>query len=279
MAIDLKNIIDNLKDLIPLRDAFNRPKNNCQPNTEQADLQEFLEIAEKYQFSSTLSVSNDIYAKYQYDGDLLKFFTLNKNHAVHKWHHYIPLYDRYFAPFRNQKVKFLEIGVSEGGSLQMWRNYFGNEAIIYGVDINPECEKYNGQAGQVRIGSQDDFAFLESVISEMGGIDIILDDGSHQMAHIPKTLKFLFPKLNFGGIYMIEDLHTSYWRHFGGGYDSKDNFFNLLPSIIHNIHRWYHKRNITNESIIDSCTGIHIHDSILVLEKNIVYAPTHSKLA
>jgi len=153
MALNLINMIDKLKALIPLRVTFNWPKNNFQPNTEQADLKEFLEIAEKYQFSSTLNVSNDIYAKYQYDGDLLKLFALNKSHAVHKWHHYIPLYDRYFAPFRNQKVKFLEIGVSEGGSLQMWRNYFGNEAIIYGVDINQECEKYNGQAGQVRIGS------------------------------------------------------------------------------------------------------------------------------
>jgi hypothetical protein len=179
---------------------------------------------EKFSFKKNVDVTSDIKAKYNFNGQLLDIFARNKNCVVHKWHHYIPIYDQYFSSFRHSKVRFLEIGVSEGGSLQVWREYFGPDAIIYGIDIAKNCQKFNGVAGQVRIGSQDDEEFLHRVINEMGGVDIILDDGSHRMAHILKTLKFLFPKLNDGGIYMVEDLHTSFWRGFGGGYNSKSNF-------------------------------------------------------
>ena len=76
----------------------------------------------------------------------------------------------------------------------MWRKYFGESAIIFGIDIDPSCAKFNGIAGQVRIGSQIDKIFLDSVISEMGGVDIILDDGSHHMNNIAPTFKHLFPQ-------------------------------------------------------------------------------------
>ena len=73
-------------------------------------------------------VAGDIRAKYGFDGDLLDIFAGNRGAAVHKWHHYIPLYDRYFAGFRGTGVRFLEIGVARGGSLQMWRRYLGEDA-------------------------------------------------------------------------------------------------------------------------------------------------------
>ncbi len=223
-------------------------------------------------------VKKDIQKKYGHNSDLLEYFISDKETVVHKWHHYIPLYHRYFSSYRGLKVRFLEIGVSQGGSLQMWRSYFGDDAIIFGIDINPECEKFNCQAGQVRIGSQIDESFLESVVKEMGGLDIVLDDGSHQMKHIPATLKHLFPHLNYGGIYMIEDLHTAYWRKLGGGYRAKMNFFALLMDFVDDMHRWYHGRVMKHAAISQDCSGIHIHDSIVVLEKNKVYKPVHSNI-
>lgn len=242
------------------------------------ELQEIETLFENYKFPSSQNIKQDIQKNYAYNGDLLEYFAENKNEVVFKWHHYIPLYDRYFSPYRGKKIRFLEIGVDHGGSLKMWRKYFGEDAIIYGIDINPYCEKFNGQAGQVRIGSQDDRNFLEQVITEMGGVDIVLDDGSHHMQHIPVTLNYLFPKLNLGGIYMIEDLHTAYWRPYGGGYEIKENFFKIIPNIVDSMHRWYHKKNSSSLAIIDSCTGIHIHDSITVFEKNIMHKPTHSRV-
>ncbi|MBP6422223.1 MAG: class I SAM-dependent methyltransferase [Propionivibrio sp.] len=231
-----------------------------------------------FKFDSALEVKKDIQKKYGHNSDLLDLFVGNEGALVHKWHHYIPLYDRYFGPFRAKKIRFLEIGVSKGGSLQMWRKYFGDEAIIFGIDINPECGKFNGQAGQVRIGSQTDHYFLDSVVKEMGGIDVVLDDGSHHMEHVSATLEYLFPHLNYGGIYMVEDLHTAYWKRFGGGYGSGLNFFRVVMDAVNDMHHWYHAKGLKRSAISNHCSGIHIHDSIVVLEKNRVYEPVNSKI-
>lgn len=231
-----------------------------------------------FAFNKNESVKQDIQKKYGFNGDLLDIFVNNDENIVHKWHHYIPIYDRYFSSFRGKNIKFLEIGVSKGGSLAMWRKYFGHSAIIYGIDIDKNCARFDGVAGQVRIGSQADVSFLQSVIDQMGGVDVILDDGSHHMEHIKKSFNYLFPKLNDGGIYMVEDLHTAYWTKYGGGYQSKNNFFNFVYSMIDDMHHWYHVRAINNPHITDSCSAIHIHDSIAIFEKNTVYAPAHSQI-
>jgi cephalosporin hydroxylase len=235
-----------------------------------------------YNFGSGLDQSCDIKAdiqeKYGHNSDLLEHFTANKGSVVHKWHHYIPLYDRYFSSYRGKEIRFLEIGVSKGGSLQMWRKYFGDDAIIFGIDIDPECKNFNGLAGQVRIGSQIDQLFLDSVVKEMGGIDIVLDDGSHHMKHVSVTLKYLFPHLSYGGIYMIEDLHTAYWEKFGGGYRSNKNFFRFLGDLVDDMHHWYTTKGLKQAVISKDCSGIHIHDSMAVLDKDKVYEPVHSRI-
>lgn len=220
----------------------------------------------------------DIRNKYDYNGALLAQFAQDDGPLIHKWHHYVPLYDRYFGPWRGKPVRFLEIGVSHGGSLQMWRKFFGEDAIIFGIDIDPACAVFDGKDAQVRIGSQDDPAFLTSVINEMGGVDIVLDDGSHQMTHIRKSLAILFPKLEIGGLYFIEDLHTAFWDNFGGGVDAKSNFFNDIRSMIDDMHHWYHSKPIMRPDLVDWVSGIHLHDSIVVLEKEKVLPPTHSQI-
>ena len=234
---------------------------------------------EHFLYGGVLSPKKDILEKYGYDGDLVNLFSDNKDFLIHKWHHYFPIYEKYLAEYRNKKnLRFLEIGVAKGGSLQLWRKFFGDEATIFGIDIDPECEKYNGIHAEVRIGSQIDKAFLKKTIDEMGGVDVILDDGSHHMNHIPHTLKYLFPKLSSGGIYMIEDLHTSFWRSYGGGYNSKGNFFNFLRILFSDMHHWYHREGTKFPEISNECSGIYIHDSITVLEKKQIFPPVYSKI-
>jgi len=230
-----------------------------------------------FAFNKSLDVKKDIQTKYNFSGDLLNFFV--ETEAANKWHHYIPLYDKYFSSFRGRKIKILEIGVSKGGGIKMWRKYFGDKAIIFGIDINPECATIDLPESQIRIGSQTDEKFLDSVIKEMGGdVDIILDDGSHRMDHIQKSLKILFPKLNERGIYVIEDLHTAYFSDFFGGYKSKLNFFNLVRDLIDDMHIHYHKKLSKEPLISEMCSGIHVHDSIVFLEKAKIYKPTFSKI-
>jgi len=233
----------------------------------------------KFRFPDDGDVAADIRDRYGFDGELLDIYAGNEGVKVHKWHHYLPLYDRYFSRYRGTPVKFLEIGVNNGGSMQMWRRYFGPDAVICGIDINPECAQYDGQSGMVRIGSQDDPEFLAKVVQEMGGVDLVLDDGSHRMAHIDTSLKALFPLLSQHGTYMIEDLHTAYYPRFGGGLDEPTNFFNTVRGMIDDMHRWYHgKKRFTFPALAGEFSGVHVHDSIVVIDKSPALRPTHSRV-
>jgi hypothetical protein len=209
-------------------------------------------------------------------GDFEELFWRKQGSAVYKWHHYFPIYERHFAPFRGKPIKFLEIGVAKGGSLEIWRDYFGPESTIFGIDILPECIKFNGVAGQVRIGSQDDENFLNEVVAEMGGIDLVLDDGSHDSHHIRKTFKTLIPKLSNGGVYMIEDLHAAYWSSFSGGYKKSSSFIEDVKIMIDDLHHWYHPHGVKIEEAKDIITSMSIYDSIVVFEKNPVNRPVFS---
>jgi len=232
----------------------------------------------RFDFDQSKDISTHIKESLGYDGQMLELFALNKGKIVNKWHHYIPLYDKYFSRYRGTKVRMLEIGVSKGGSLAIWRKYFGEDAVLYGIDIDPSCAAFNGDDGQIRIGSQDDRKFLESVVSEMGGVDIVLDDGSHIMKHIKSSLEILFPLLEIGGTYFIEDLHTCYWKKWGGGYRSKKNFFHIIGDLIDDMHHWYHDAGLNYSNISPEVKAIHIHNSIAVLEKGIASNPVVSQV-
>ncbi len=233
----------------------------------------------KFRFPDDGDVAADIRDRYGFDGDLLEIYAGNEGVKVHKWHHYLPLYDRYLSARRGMAVKFLEIGVNNGGSLQMWRRYLGPDAVLCGIDINPDCAQYDGQSGMVRIGSQDDPGFLEQVVEEMGGIDVVLDDGSHRMPHVEASLRVLFPLLARGGTYMIEDLHTAYYPRFGGGFKAPGNFFNTVRRMIDDMHMWYHNDKTPQlPELAREFSGVHVHDSIVVIDKAEALRPTHSRV-
>ena len=111
----------------------------------------------------------------------------------------------------------------------------------------------------------------------MSGIDVVLDDGSHKMDHIRDTLTHLFPKLARGGTYMIEDLHTAYFAEFGGGFHSDENFFDELRGYADAMHRHYHDEEVVPE-FAREMSGVHIHDSIVVLDKDAVHTPCRSRV-
>ena len=232
----------------------------------------------KYSFKFEKPVLDDLYESFGYSGELGTIYALQTELTVHKWHHYIPIYEKQLKKFKGRDIRFLEIGVYKGGSLEMWRKYLGSEADIYGIDIDKSCLEFSGKHGQVRIGSQDDKDFLLSVISEMGGLDIVIDDGSHDMKHVHQTLQILFPLMNDGGVYIVEDLHTAFWRRFNGGFDSKHNFFSTLFLLSKDMHSWYHGRQRVLPSISNKLAGIHIYDSLVVLDKAKMFPPTHSEL-
>jgi hypothetical protein len=172
-------------------------------------------------------------------GEFSDLFFAHAGAQAHKLTHYFRAYDEQFGVSRGRPVRFLEIGVNHGGSLELWRKYFGPEASIWGIDINPRCASLQGEF-EVRIGSQDDPTFLLSVVKEMGGVDIVLDDGSHVASHQRSSFTTLFPVLADGGIYAIEDLCTSYWPGYEGGLDEAGGFLETVKDLIDDMHRWYH---------------------------------------
>ncbi len=148
---------------------------------------------------------------------------LAKKYLTDKWdgHFYTPHYERFFNHLKNEPVKLLEIGVggygdpnSGGESLRMWKEYFPQGAI-FAIDV---YNKESIEEDRIKIyqGSQVDKFFLETVTREAGEFDIIIDDGSHINRHIIESFKLLFPTLKQHGIYVVEDLQTSYWPKFGG---------------------------------------------------------------
>ena len=213
-------------------------------------------------------------------GPIERLFWEGEGPTVHKWHHYMPLYDRYFAPFRalpgGRPVRLLEIGVFQGGSLWMWRRFFGPDAVIAGIDVDPRCAGLDGREGMVRIGSQDDPEFVAGVVDEMGGIDILLDDGSHDSRHMCATLGILFPRLAQGGLYVIEDAHAAYWPDLSGGYDAPQGLMADVKRMIDDMHHWYHDRGEVVAATAGQLAGLHVHDSVIVLEKRAAVAPKHT---
>jgi len=136
----------------------------------------------------------------------------DKHDANHKFggSTYLDIYDKYLNGLREQPIKLLEIGVRDGCSHRMWREYFP-KAMIYGIDIDPRCKQYQSDRIKVFIGSQSDPEITNAAVKDAGGqFDVILDDGSHVNELTVKSFDLLFPCLRAGGLYIIEDLGCSY---------------------------------------------------------------------
>ena len=137
-------------------------------------------------------------------------FDSQRNFNSDKWEHYFDIYDHLLGKFYESKVSYLEIGVQNGGSLEIAKKLFASDSLIIGMDIDPNCKHLEGEvANHIIIGSQVDDAALAKV-SEYAPLDVIIDDGSHIQSHMIVTFLKLFPLLSQNGIYIIEDTHTNY---------------------------------------------------------------------
>ena len=151
---------------------------------------------------------------------------------------YFSVYDHLFSKFRNKKIVFIEIGVLAGGSLFMWRNFFGSKARIIGVDMNPDAKKWEKYGFEIFIGSQSDENFWRNFREKIGKIDIVLDDGGHTYDQQIITTEMLLENIKDGGLLVIEDTHTSYMKGFGA---TKYSFINYTKNMIDKINRRFSK--------------------------------------
>lgn len=211
--------------------------------------------------------------------DLETFFRQHDGPLVHKWHHYFEVYDRHFSRFRGKPITVVEIGVSQGGSLQMWKHYFGKQIQLIGIDINPGCKQFEEPGVRIVIGDQQDRNFLRDVAKTLPPVDIFIDDGGHTMEQQICTYEELFHCVSPDGVYLIEDLHTSYWKKWGGGVRRKRTFIEYSKNFIDSLNAWHSEQpdKLAVSDFTKSVHSLHYYDSILVIEKRPIAPPTHER--
>jgi hypothetical protein len=192
-------------------------------------------------------------------------FIGNESRSAAKWKHYFPIYESHFGRYINRPLVMIEIGCGEGGSLRMWKRYFGPHAQIVGIDVRPECKAFEEDQIAVRIGSQADEGFLAAVLKEFGTPDIVLDDGSHQMSHVNATFGFLYHKTDPRGVYAVEDMHTSYFPNYGGGLRREGTFIELCKELIDELNAATGNTKVTE--FTHSTLSMHFSDSVVVFER------------
>lgn len=212
------------------------------------------------------------------DGELGAIFM--KSAGANKWLHYLPVYESVID--RSRPIRMLEIGVFHGGSLRMWREYLHPDSVIVGIDIDPNCKQFHDPENNVHvcIGAQQDAMFLQNVNSEFGPFDVILDDGSHMTSHMVESFRSLFDSaLAEPGAYIVEDVHSNYWKPYR---DSSMSFVDFIAVLVDAMHAHYpaaegepnfrtdhpdRLHEVPVPRITPKLGSIEIHDSIVVVRK------------
>ena len=163
--------------------------------------------------------------------------------GIWKFRHYFDIYHRHFAKFVGREVNVVEIGIYSGGSLGMWKSYFGPGCHVYGVDIQEACRAYEGGGVSVFIGDQADPAFWADFRRQVPNVDIVIDDGGHLVDQQIATLEAMLPHIRPGGVYMCEDvggIHNRFQAYVGGLARNLASSFDATSfnQVVHSIHHY-----------------------------------------
>jgi hypothetical protein len=194
---------------------------------------------------------------------LLSYFNAHtKGPGLWKWLHYFDIYHRHFSKFVGQEVHVLEIGIYSGGSLGMWREYFGTGCHIYGVDIEPACMTYKSDGIDVFIGDQSDRNFWKRFRDAVPRVDILIDDGGHAPEQQRITLEEMLPHIQPGGVYLCEDICgvANSFSAYVSGLASNLNTFTQLEQVFDS--------PVTPTSLQSSIRSITHYPLITVIEKH-----------
>ena len=181
-----------------------------------------------------------------------------------KWEKYFKIYDDVLTKYKNKKIDFVEIGIFQGGSLEIWKKFFGNQARIIGIDLNSECKKFEKNGFEIFIGNQSNEKFWDNFFNEVGPADIILDDGGHTNEQQIKTVINCLSNIKDGGILITEDTHTSYMSKYGNPH--KYSFINFTKKIIDDVNLTYpfNNKKKFKISLNKYVYGISFYESIVI---------------
>ena len=192
----------------------------------------------------------------------------NKYKSTKKMMGYINIYNQYFNAIKDKNLNIFEIGVETGESLRMLSDYF-NKSNIIGLDI--ENKEYNIDRVEIFCGDQSDKNILNKIVEKYKTFDVIIDDGSHKNEDVKNSFNYLFPYLKYGGLYIIEDLQTSYIPNWGGdgvNLNNEKTTMNFIRSLADRMHYqdidnpFYKKHNF--DGLIEY---VHIYRNIAFIKK------------
>lgn len=206
---------------------------------------------------------------------------LSIRYGSDKWasfHWYTPHYERHFAPLRDRPVRLLEIGIGGyeadlgGSSLKMWKRYF-HRGLIYGLDLHDKSA-LNESRLTALTGDQSDPRGLIELAKRYGPFDIVIDDGSHVNEHVHTSFGVLFPYVRDGGLYVIEDLQTSYFEDFGGvpgGTAAPHTSLGLVKRLVDDLHHVEYAKTTDRPPTLTQATvtGLHVYHNIAFVEKGV----------
>lgn len=190
---------------------------------------------------------------------------------------YFPVYDHLLSKYFGKDITFVEVGILEGGSLFMWKELFGKNARIIGIDINNGALRWIEDGFEIFIGSQSDPKFWKDFYSKVGKIDVLLDDGGHSYEQQIVTVSESVDHINDAGTIIIEDVSTSYLREYGG--PSKYSFSSYAKNISDGImyrnfnfnKRNNSEKNIWNVQFFESIIAFHIDKSLCAIDSKEVF--------
>ena len=198
----------------------------------------------------------------------LKLFQIYKNlkRVSLKCDTYFQVYEEMFNKYVGKKITFVEVGVLQGGSLFMWREYFGKDARIIGIDLHPNAKELEKHGFEIYIGSQSDKNFWRNFYTKVGKIDILLDDGGHVNDQQIVTLSESVNNINDDGIIMTEDVHTSYFKKFGN--PSKYSYINYSKYLIDVVNSRFPETEIKKNNFRNKIYSISFYESIVAMKIN-----------
>jgi hypothetical protein len=182
----------------------------------------------------------------------------DKAEPVRGW---MPIYEHLLEPRRHEHIRLLEIGIFDGASIRTWREYLPNAEII-AVDIDPSAARYRSEGFTILIGDQGDSDFLREVGGH-GPFDVVIDDGSHYSHHQKAGLAALWPVVNAGGVYVVEDIHTSYLGRWLGGYRKSGTFVEHVKELVDDPNQWWHQQ----QPILSDLESVQVYPELCVLTK------------
>lgn len=194
-----------------------------------------------------------------------------------KWgaHRYTPHYERHFAPFKDREILVLELGIGGyarerqgGASLRMWKAFFPRAQVV-GVDIQDKSF-VDGPRITSYQGSQTDRRLMRRIVRRFGPPTIVVDDGSHRPPHVIKSFGILFPLLADGGLYVIEDIQTSYWPQWKGSLDvdDPDTSMAMVKRLLDGLNHEEFLDDAYEPSYTDlHVVAVHCYHNLVIVEK------------